>query len=94
VWRFIEHLALFHDLTQEPIAVPFLQTLLDLVGRSDVKVERERPLEREVNPDSLIDRISRRHDDQQIDVALLVRRAVSVGAEQDDLLRMEAFGEA
>ena len=55
-------------------------------------VERERPFEHEIDPDGLIDGVARRHDDHQINVALLVRSAVGVGAEQDDLLRLEPFG--
>ena len=41
----------------------------------------------------LIDHIVGRHDDEQIDIALVVRRAVGIGAEEDDLLRMEALGD-
>src|SRR5262249_30738245 len=40
----------------------------------------------------LIDLIPRRHYHQDIYVAIFVRRAVGVGAEQDDLLRMEVIG--
>ena len=40
----------------------------------------------------LIKLVTRRHDDEDIDVAVLVRGAVGVRAEQDDLLRIEALG--
>jgi hypothetical protein len=53
---------------------------------------REQTLESRADPDRLIDHIVRRHDDQQIDVALRVRLAVGIGAEQDDLVRVEPFG--
>jgi hypothetical protein len=55
-------------------------------------VERERPLEREIDADGLVNGIARRHDNHQIDVALLVRLAVSIRAEQDDFVRPESFG--
>jgi hypothetical protein len=40
-----------------------------------------------------IDLIPGRHDDHDVHVALRVRRAVGVGAKQDDLLRPEALGD-
>src|SRR5262249_34482078 len=90
VWRLIQYLALLHDLAQEPIAL--LQTLLDLVGCSDMDVERERTLECQIDADRLINGITGWHDDQQIDVALGVRLAIGVGAKQNDFVGMEVFG--
>jgi hypothetical protein len=52
----------------------------------------KRPVQCQADTDFLIDDIVRRHDDQQIDVALRVRLAVGIGAEQDDLVRVESFG--
>ncbi len=34
-----------------------------------------------------------RHDDKQVHVAVLMRRAVGVGAEQDDLIGMKLLGD-
>jgi hypothetical protein len=93
VWRFIQHLALGHDLIQEPVAIlRVFQTLLDLVGCSHVNIEREGALKRAIDADGLIDGIARRHDDHQIDVALRVRRAVGIGAKEDDLVRLKPLG--
>ena len=55
-------------------------------------VDRKRALEGQVDADGLIDGIARRHDDQEIDITLRVRPAVGVGAEQDDLVGVEPFG--
>jgi hypothetical protein len=43
--------------------------------------------------EGLIDRVPCRHDDQEIDVAVGVRRAVRVGAKQNDLVRPEPPGD-
>jgi len=56
-----------------------------------VNIERKRPLERQVDADGLIDDVACGHDDHEIDVALLVRLAVGIGAEQDDFVRMKAL---
>src|SRR5262249_1927316 len=91
VWRFIKHLALFDHLAQEPVII--FQTPLDLFRGADVEVEREYPVERRADPDGLSDHVVRRHDDHQVNIALVVRRAISVGAEKDDLLWAEALGD-
>src|SRR5438105_2283662 len=39
----------------------------------------------------LIKLIARRHDDENIDVTIVVRRAVCVGSEQNDPFRLEPF---
>jgi hypothetical protein len=87
----MENLSLLDDFSQEPIV--FAQATLDLLGRPNDQIERKGPLECSINPDGLVDHVVGWHDDQQIDVALDVRRAVSVGAEQEDLLRPEALGD-
>jgi hypothetical protein len=92
VWRFIQHLTLLDDLAQEPIAIIFFQALFHLVRGADVDIERERTFESQFDADGLVNGIPRRHDDQQIDVALLVRLAVGVRAEEDDLDRVKPFG--
>ena len=46
-----------------------------------------------MNPERCIDLVPARHNDQDIHVAVFVGRAVSVGAEEDDLVRLEALGD-
>ncbi len=53
---------------------------------------RKQPLERSADTDGLSDHVVGRHDDQQIDIAFVVRPAVGIGAEQDDLVRMKPLG--
>lgn len=91
VWRFIEHLALFDHFAQEPI--PFLQAALDLVRGPHDQVEREGPLQRQTDANGLTDYVAGRHDDEQIHVALGVRRAIGIRAEKDDLLRLKPLGD-
>src|SRR5713226_2543775 len=81
VRRFIQHFALLRDFVEEPIAiVRIFQTLSHLVRRANDHVQDERPLECVVDARRLIDRVAAWHDDQQIDVAFFVRRAVGVRA--------------
>ena len=54
-----------------------------------MQIDRKRTLKGAIDADGLIDGIARWHDDHQIDVALRVRPAVGIGAEQDNLIRMK-----
>jgi hypothetical protein len=92
VWRFIEHLSFLHHLAEKPVAVVGANFPIDLPWRADHEVQFERFLERAGNPDCLFDHVSGRHDHQEVDIALGVRPAIGVGAEEDDLLRMEPLG--
>src|SRR5438552_13109579 len=80
VSRFIKYLALLDDLTQKPIVV--LQAAFDLPGRAYNQVERKQSLERRLDADGLIDRVLGPHDDEQIDIALVMWFPVGIGAEQ------------
>ena len=46
-----------------------------------------------MNLERLIQLIPRRHDDQDVHVAVGVRLPVGMGAEQDDFMRMKSFGD-
>jgi hypothetical protein len=89
VWRFIHDLSFLHDFAQEPVAVVRSQTTLNLLWRPYDQVEHKRPFKRSDNSERRRTNVTRRHDDEQIDVAFLVRRAVGVGAEQNDSLRLK-----
>jgi hypothetical protein len=56
------------------------------------KVQRERSLYRQPNLICLIQLVSARHDHQKIDIAVGMRLAVGVRAEQDDLVGLEPLG--
>ena len=86
----IKNLAFFGDLAEEPIVL--FQTTFDLLRRANNDGVRKQPFERSGDSDSLINHVVGRHDHQQVDVAFGVRLAVGVGAEEDDLFRMETFG--
>jgi len=45
-----------------------------------------------VNLERLVELVAGRHDDEDVHVAVFMRRAVSIGAEQDDLVGPEALG--
>jgi hypothetical protein len=91
VWRFIQNFTPFHDFTQKPIAITFLQPLLDLVRSSHMDIDRERTLKRQVDAYGLINGIARRHDNEEIHVTLRVRLAVGIRTEEDDLIGMETL---
>lgn len=58
-----------------------------------MNIERKHPIERPFDADCLIDDIARGHDDHEIDIALRVRLTVGVGAEKNDFVRLETFGD-
>src|SRR5262245_55656246 len=87
---FIKHLALGDDVPQKPVS--FFQSPLQCFGRANQEIHREGRLDRQANPYSLVDLIPRRHHYEDIDVAVGVRLAVGVGAEEDDLLGAESLG--
>lgn len=61
--------------------------------RTNNDVQREWHRDRHSDFERLIQLIAGRHDHQDIDVAVGVRRAVGMRAEEDDLLRMEPLGD-
>ena len=56
------------------------------MGRPDDDVQWEGRVDREADLHRLVELISRRHDNQDVHVAVRVRGAVRVRAEQDDLV--------
>ncbi len=87
----MRHLALAHDLTEEPIIS--LQPATYKFRSSDDQVQGERPRrQRHPDPYGLVDHVSGGHDHQEVDVAVRVGRAVGVRAEEDDLLRVKSLG--
>src|SRR5438270_8335842 len=78
VWRFIKDLALFHYLVQAPVAIILAQSLFDLPGCPDNQIKRKWPLKGQVDANRLRNRVARRHDDEQVNVAFFMRRAIRV----------------
>ena len=64
-----------------------------VVRRADDKIKRERRIEGVVDAARLIDLVAGRHDDEDVHVAVGVRRAISIGAEEDDLVGLESLGD-
>jgi hypothetical protein len=93
VWRFIEQLSLLDHFAEKPVAIVWPQAAFDLLRRANYDRVRKQPFEGSADSDCLSDHVVGRHDDQQIDVTLRVWTAVSVGAEQDYLVWMEALGD-
>jgi hypothetical protein len=57
------------------------------MGRPNDQVHRKVRWNREANLERLVELIARRHHHQDVDVAIGVRGAVGMGAEQNDLVR-------
>lgn len=60
--------------------------------RANDEVQRKSSFDRQADFERLVELVAAGHDDEQIDVAVLVRPAVGVRAEEDDLLRLEFLG--
>ena len=60
--------------------------------RAHDDVQRKRRITGKLDLHSLIQLISRRHDDKDVHIAVGVRRAAGMRAKQYDFLRSEAFG--
>ena len=71
--------------------VAFRETPFHTGWGADDKVHREPRGNRAAYFEGLIDLVPCRHDDQDVYVAAGMRRAVSVGAEQDDLVGVETL---
>lgn len=88
---FIEDLALGHDLRVEglPLGEPPRQALRGANNQVHGKWRVDSP------PDTsgLVMLVARRHDDQNIDVAVRVRRALGMRAEKNDPVRLESLGD-
>jgi hypothetical protein len=70
-----------------------LQSPLDFTWLTDEEIHWEGSGRCHTNLEGLVVLIPAGHDHQDIYVAVGVRRAVSVGAEQNDLVRMEVLGQ-
>lgn len=91
------HVALFikersagHDMGMEQIAI--FQSPLDILRSSYDQVHRKGSFNSHANLKRLIRRIPTRHDHQNVHIAIGVRLAIGVGAEQDDLFGSEPLG--
>lgn len=80
-----------HDLGVERFA--FLQPPLEVVRFANDDVQWKRRVDGEADLDGLPQLIPARHDDQNVHIAVGVRLAVGVRAEEDNLLRLEFFGD-
>ena len=80
-----------HYLLQEAAALG--QTPPELGRRPHDEVQRKWRLELQRHANRLVDLAGRGHDDEEVHVAPRVRLAVSIGAEKNNLLRMESFAE-
>jgi hypothetical protein len=67
----------------------FVQPPLHLVRRPHDKVQRKRRVNGQLDARRHSELAARRQDDEDVHVAVVVRSAISVGAEKDDLLGME-----
>lgn len=72
--------------------VAFRETPFHTGWSADEEIHRKPRRHCAANFEPLIDLVPCGHDDQDIDVAVGVRRAVSVRAEQDDFVGLEALG--
>lgn len=63
------------------------------MGRADYEVQGKGALRPFQNPHRLADLIACRHDHKDVHVAVLVRLAVGIGAEQDNAVRMKLLGD-
>ena len=65
----------------------------EIVWGSHEQIHCEGPRNLEANPHRLIVLIPAWHHDEDIDIAVGVRRAVGVGAEQNDFVRLVSLGD-
>jgi hypothetical protein len=88
---FIEELSFGHNFGVERFTLG--EAPAEVVRRAHDQLQWKRRLDCVVNPERCIDLIPARHNDQDIHVAVFVGHAVSVGAEEDDLVGLEALGD-
>ena len=71
--------------------IPLRQPPFHLPRCADKQIQRKRRRDLPAYPHGLAVLVPRRHDDQDVHIAVGVRRAVGVGAEQNDLVGVEAL---
>lgn len=71
--------------------IPFGNSPLQLVGRTNKDIEREGGQECRMDLMRLVELVFGRHDDEDIHIAVSVRRSVRVRSKQDDFLRMKSL---
>lgn len=87
---FIKYFALRDDFAQE--RVPFFQPPFQVLGRANNNVEGKRGLNRPVDFHSFIELIAGRHHHEDVHIAIVMWRAVGIGAKEDDLVRFKSLG--
>ncbi len=86
---FIKNFPFFNNLDKKRLAIG--QSPTHFGGGANDDIDRERRHRRQVYFDGHVRRVPRRHDDKNIDITVFARRAVGVGAEEDNLVRPEAL---
>ena len=89
VSRFVQHFSFRRYLSKKRIALR--EAPAGGLGRADDDVQRKRRVDVEADAAGLIELISSRHDDQNVDVAVVMRRAVSMRSEQNDLVGLKTL---
>ena len=72
---------------------PLVQAPFDFTWLSHDEIHREGRRYRHPDLECLVVLVPARHDDQDVHVAVGVRHAIGMGAEQDDLVRPNALGD-
>ena len=78
-----------HDVCEEPIAK--FQAFRQSFWRADEEIQRKLTIEFHANSRRLRNLVARRHDDEQIDIAVPIGSAFSIRAKQDHPLRLKAL---
>jgi hypothetical protein len=87
---FIKHSAFGRDFAQERVS--FRQPPFHVVWGAHDDVQRKRWIAGKLDLDGLIELVPGRHDNQDVHVAVAMRLPVGAGAEQNDLVWLEALG--
>src|SRR5262249_17991075 len=87
---FIKDFASRHDLPHKPFAL--VEPLLPSFRRTDKEVQGKWRIASQLDPNGLIKLVAGGHDHEDIHVAVGVRPAVGLRAEEDDLVGPELLG--
>jgi hypothetical protein len=72
---------------------PLCESPLDFTWLSHEEIHREGRRRRHPDFERLVVLVAARHDDEDVHVAVRVRHPVGIGAEQDDLVRVETLSD-